>query len=78
MAKNNDQLYAAIMGVQNEVGGKIDILHNRINDVVEKRITPLEIWKSEITGKLTLLMAVFAFGFSFITEWIKSKFFKNL
>ena len=66
------------MGVQTEVGGKIDALHNRINDVVEKRITPLELWRENIVGKITILTGFIAVGFSFLSLWVKDKFFKNV
>lgn len=53
-------------------------IHEKIDEVVTKRITPLEIWKAELAGRIAVMTAVFAFGFSIITEWIKNKFFKNV
>ena len=53
-------------------------IHEKIDELVTKRITPLEIWKAELAGKIAVMTAVFAFGFSFISLWVKDKFFKNV
>lgn len=77
MAKNNDQLYAAIMGVQSDVGGKIDALHTRMNNVIENRITPLEVWKANVTGQLAVFTIAIGLGINLAFDWVKSKF-KNI
>jgi hypothetical protein len=66
-AVTNKDLYSAILDI-----------HKKIDEIVEKRITPLEIWKAEIMGKITFLMAILAFAFNVVVDWLKAKFFKNI
>ena len=63
---SNQQLYTAIMDV-----------HKKIDDVVEKRITPLEIWKANITGQFAVITIALGLGVNLAFDWIKSKFFKS-
>ena len=68
MAKDvvtNSQLYDAIMNI-----------HEKIDEIVEKRITPLELWKAEIMGKMAILVSILVVGLTFITDWVKEKIFK--
>lgn len=77
MAKDsvsNEQLYKAIMEVQMDVGGKVDKLHERINNVVENRITPLEVWRANITGQFAVLTVAIGLGVNLAFDWIKNKF----
>lgn len=74
---SNKDLYTAILGVQTEVSSKIDILHTRINNVVENRITPLEIWRANIIGQFTVITLAFGIVVNLMFDWIRSKLFKT-
>ena len=60
---SNKQLYEAIMEV-----------HKKIDEIVEKRISPLEMWKSELMGKLAVIGLILTFGINIAFDWIKEKF----
>ena len=74
---SNEQLYTAIMGVQADVGDKIDKLHTRMNNVIENRITPLEVWKANLMGQIAIITLGLGFVINFATEWVKNKFLKG-
>ena len=63
----NNQLYVAIMDI-----------HKKIDDVVDKRITPLELWRAEIMGKITIVMGVLIVTLNFLTDWVKAKFLRTV
>lgn len=63
----NQQLYQAILDV-----------HKKIDEVVEKRITPLELWKSEIMGKIAVVGAVLIFTVNLLFEYVREKFLKHI
>lgn len=71
---SNKELYTAIMGVQTEVSGKIDALHTRMNNVIENRITPLEVWRANITGQFAVITLALGIGVNLFFDWIKEKF----
>lgn len=62
----NQQLYTAIMGV-----------HEKIDTVVEKRITPLEMWRANITGQFAIITIAIGLGINLAFDWIKEKFLKT-
>lgn len=69
MAKDtvtNQQLYGAIMDV-----------HKKIDEVVEKRITPLEVWRAEIMGKIAVIIGVINLGVAISFDWIKKNIFQD-
>lgn len=66
---SNRQLYDAILDTR-------ESLHKRINEVVDTRITPLEVWKANLMGKLAVIVGIAILGINFIIEWVKEKFFK--
>ena len=70
----NEQLYRAIMGVQTDVGSKVDALHIRMNNVIENRITPLEVWRANITGQFAMITVAVGLGINFLFDWIKERF----
>ena len=70
----NAELYKAIMGVQTEVSGKIDTLHTRMNNVIENRITPLEVWRANITGQFAIITIAIGLGINLAFDWVKEKF----
>ena len=68
MAKDtvsNRQLYDAILDV-----------HKTIDEVVEKRITPLEVWRANITGQFAMVTVAVGIGINFLFDWVKEKFLK--
>lgn len=65
MAKDivtNKELYVAIMDI-----------HKKIDDVVDKRIVPLELWQSNIVGKLSVLTIAIGVGFNLAIEWFRGR-----
>ena len=59
---SNKELYTAIMDV-----------HKKIDDVVEKRIAPLEVWRANITGQFAVITVAVGLGINFAFDWIKDK-----
>lgn len=62
----NQQLYSAIMDV-----------HKKIDEVVEKRITPLEVWKAEIMGRIAVIIGIINLAIAVSFDWIKKQVFQD-
>lgn len=59
---SNKQLYEAIMDV-----------HKKIDEVVDKRIAPLERWQSKVMGQFTIIGTVAIFTVNMVIDWIQEK-----
>lgn len=64
---SNQQLYEAIMNV-----------HQKIDEVVDQRIVPLERWQSRIMGQVATIMFVVTLSINIFIEYIKDKVFKKI
>lgn len=52
---------------------------SRVEEKLDKladRVSVLEIWRAEIVGKCTVLVATISIGFSVAWDFVKSKFLK--
>lgn len=70
---SNKELYSAIMNVQKDMNDKLDSLHLRMNNVIENRITPLEVWRANVTGQIAIFTLAIGFGVNLLFDWAKSK-----
>jgi len=59
----NRQLYEAIQNIE-----------RKIDEIVKERITPLEVWRGEIMGKLAVFGSVFILGANLFIDWLKERF----
>lgn len=59
---SNELLYSEIKDMRSE-----------IRDLIDKRISPLEVWRAEIMGKIAVVGAVSIFGVNLIIDWIREK-----
>lgn len=46
-------------------------------DKMETRISALEIWRAELIGKVTAIIAIVNFGIAISFDWIKKEIFGN-
>lgn len=64
---SNQQLYEAIMNV-----------HQKIDEVVDQRIVPLERWQSRVMGQVATILFVITITINIFVEYIKEKVFKKI
>jgi hypothetical protein len=52
---------------------KIDTRLAVMESDMGRRLSTLEIWKAEITGKIAVVVVVISIAISFIIDWLKDK-----
>lgn len=62
----NKQLYDAIRDIE-----------KKIDEVVEKRITPLEVWRGSITAQLAVFGTIALIAINIVIDYIKDLFKKG-
>lgn len=67
-------IYDAVESLETKMDKRLDEV---LAIVVEntKRITAFEYWKANITGKITVAIAVVSFGLTIIQGWVRERLF---
>jgi len=74
----NKELFSAIMDSRDRSDSSTAGLHKKIDDLVEKRITPLERTVDKIWIYWSMGVVLLSFVGTMTFDWIKIKFFRNL